>query len=70
MFEVHRLNEAGMQKAAQLQVAFKEFLIELEDIAGTGGREMAIVRTHLETASFYAKRAMAVQHENHTEVIG
>lgn len=70
MFEVHKLNELGMQKAELLQVAFKSFLHNLEMTCGRDGREMAIVRTKLEEASFFAKRAMAMQPDHHTEVIG
>jgi hypothetical protein len=70
MFEVHHLNDTGMKKAEILQIAFKSFLHNLEMTCGAEGREMAIVRTNLETASFYAKRAMAMQPENHDEVIG
>jgi hypothetical protein len=70
VFEVHKLNDDGMKKATALQTAFKEFLIELEDICGEKSREMSIVRTKLEEASFFAKRAMAMMPENHTEVIG
>jgi hypothetical protein len=40
------------------------FLNNLEAITGAGGREMAIVRTKLEEAAFFAKRAMATQAEN------
>lgn len=74
MFEVHKLNDVGMVKATELQQAFKEFLVNVEAITGTGGpvgaREMAIVRSNLEVASFYAKRAMAMHPAHHTEVIG
>jgi len=70
MFEVHKLNEVGMHKAEALQKAFKEFAARLDDWCGSEGREMAIVRTKLEEASFFAKRAMAMKPENHTEVIG
>lgn len=73
MFEVHLLNDQGKKKATQLQVLFGDFLKNVEEVIGPigqGGREMAIVRTNLETASFYAKRAMAMKSENHDEVIG
>jgi hypothetical protein len=76
VFEVHQLNTDGMNKAKRLQRLFQQFLSDVEeiciddDVKRPGGREMAIVRTNLETASFYAKRAMAMQPENHDEVIG
>lgn len=64
MFEVHRLNETGMAKAELLRIAFQAFMDNLELTCGKDGREMAIVRTKLEEASFFAKRAMAVKSEN------
>ena len=63
-FGVHRLNEHGLSLADVLATAFSNFLTEIEGIAGTGGREMAIVRTKLEEASFFAKKAMASQPQN------
>ena len=70
MFEVYKLNEIGFNKAAGLQAEFQVFLNRLELVCGSDGREMAIVRTKLEEASFFAKRAMAMRSENHDEVIG
>lgn len=64
MFEVHKLNELGMRKAVALENEFNRFLVLLEDISGTEGREMSIVRTKLEEASFFAKRAMVLAPEN------
>ncbi len=77
MFEVHRLNAAGLDKAEKLRVAFQSALDQIEILCGAvcrsgervesrgnNGRELALVRTHLETASFYAKRAMALCPEN------
>lgn len=64
MFDVHRLNEIGMDKAHGIQAAFSEALRALEGLCGTDGREMAIVRTKLEEACFFAKRAMAIKPEN------
>lgn len=66
MFEVHILNSRGISEAMVLQTMFQEFLIRIEDICSNSdaGREMAIVRTKLEEASFFAKRAMAMNPEN------
>lgn len=64
MFEVHMLNEDGKRKAAILAGAFKDLVIILEGQCGPAGREMAIVRTKLEEACFFAKRAMAVNPES------
>jgi hypothetical protein len=63
-FAVHMLNEQGKARAADIAKQFSVCLNNLEAIIGTGGREMAIVRTKLEEAAFFAKRAMASQPEN------
>ena len=65
MFEVHRLNIEGMDKAHEIARAFKTLLHDLENIVGApASREMSIVKTKLQEASFFAKRAMAQKPEN------
>ena len=63
-FKVHMLNEKGKHKASELAEEFSQLLNNVESICGSAGRELALVRTHLEQAAFYAKRAMASQPEN------
>lgn len=77
-FEVHLLNDGGIGKAKELAGAFDELLtkvIEICERPGTSGsitlprnafngRYLALVRTKLEEASFFAKKAMAVLPEN------
>lgn len=65
-FNVHLLNEEGKVKANIIAFVFTDTLnrLEDEDVCGSEGREMAIVRTKLQEAAFYAKRAMAVRPEN------
>lgn len=63
-FAVHKLNERGFLLANQLAGVFTGALNELERLAGKDGREMAIVRTKLQEASYFAKRAIAVNPEN------
>lgn len=58
-FTVHVLNAEGMARANRLARAFSSFLDEVEEICGAEGRAIAIVRTKLQEASFFAKRAMA-----------
>lgn len=58
-FQVHMLNEQGKIKAVDLANLFAHCLDEVEKICGEEGREMALVRTHMELASFYSKKAMA-----------
>ena len=58
-FTVHLLNEDGKAAARELAEKFSEFLDEVEALCGTAGREMAIVRTKVQEASMFAKRAIA-----------
>jgi hypothetical protein len=63
LFEVHRLNDQGMKNATAIAEAFDRLL---RDLAGLcpAGREFSIVRTKLEEAAFFAKKAMATQAQN------
>jgi hypothetical protein len=63
-FRVHKLNAEGLDKAKALAELFSMLLESVERVSGVEGRDMALVRTHLELASFYGKRAMASKPEN------
>lgn len=72
-FTTHRLNEAGIAKAREIGQAFDALLEKIERVCDAGtqkgptggnGRELALVRTKLEEACFFAKKAMAVQECN------
>lgn len=63
-FAVHILNKDGLERAGELAKQFSSFLDGLEATCGVGGREMALVRTKLQEASYYAKRAIAMLPEN------
>lgn len=63
-FEVHILNEDGIEKAQDLAASFDTCLQDVLVINPNPSREMSLVRTHLEIASFFAKKAMANQPEN------
>lgn len=67
-FTVHMLNEEGKERATAIAVSLSECLDHLEGVCGKDGREMAIVRTKLEEACFFAKRAMAQRPENQAPV--
>lgn len=69
-FEVHMLNDTGKQKAKQIAEMFDGLLSSAKNVVLSGWdpneptnaevmRELALVRTHLETACFFAKKAMA-----------
>lgn len=59
-FEVHRLNEMGMSRASLIAKAFETCLNDVEGLCVDGdGRCLALVRTKLEEACFFAKKAMA-----------
>jgi hypothetical protein len=57
-FTVHMLNDEGKKNARAIAEAFDELLTKLEALCPVG-RELALVRTKLEEASFFAKKAMA-----------
>lgn len=63
-FQVHKLNAEGLMQAADIAHEFTVFLNTLEAYIGTTSREAAIVRTKLEEACFFAKKAMASKPEN------
>jgi hypothetical protein len=63
-FEVHMLNDAGKERARDIAQAFDELLAKLLAIRPEPCREMSIVRTKLEEACFFAKKAMAQQPHN------
>jgi hypothetical protein len=63
-FEVHLLNEQGIEKAKALAVAFDELLTKLEPLMPLSSRYTSLVCTKLEEASFFAKKAMAILPEN------
>jgi hypothetical protein len=67
LFEVHVLNDQGKERARVIAETFEqafEKLSALTPTTPTNVREFAIVRTKLEEACFYAKKAMAMLPEN------
>ncbi len=62
-FEVHMLNERGKVAAGNIAILFNDLLAALEtDLPN--GRELAIVKTKLEEACFFAKKAVASNPDN------
>lgn len=83
-FAVHMLNDNGKARAAAIAEAFSECLARIESLTarepaadlperdkrtGNNARELAIVRTKLQEANFFAKRAIAVLPENQEHTI-
>jgi hypothetical protein len=62
-FQVHMLNDSGKAKAKEIAEAFDTCLEKLLTLCPPG-RELAITKTKLEEASFFAKKAMASSDEN------
>ena len=62
-FAVHLLNEQGLRAAETIAIAFTELLNALDAILPSS-RERLLVITHLQEAAFWAKRGIAVHHEN------
>ena len=65
-FEVHMLNEMGILKAKEIRITFDNCLNKLKDICPEG-RCLSIVKTKLEEACFFAKKAMASDPSNQRE---
>jgi len=63
-FTMHLLNPEGIAKARLIAEVMTDTLNRLEELCGTSSREMAIVRTKMEEAAFFAKKAMAVNPNN------
>ena len=57
-FTFHLLNETGKAKAEQIADTFDDALNQLLMLV-PAGRELSLVRTKLEEACFFAKKAMA-----------
>lgn len=62
-FKVHQLNAQGLRKAANLGEVFSQALEAIELLVPQG-RERSIVVTKLQEASFFAKRAIALDPAN------
>lgn len=67
LFKVHMLNDTGKQKAGVIACKFFELLEGLKGLCGDDfakSREFSIVKTKLEEACFFAKKAMANVSDN------
>lgn len=62
-FQVHLLNDAGIDKAKMLAEIFTTALNDLEKIVPPG-RPLSLVVTNLQQAAYWAKNGMAVDPTN------
>jgi hypothetical protein len=62
-FEVHMLNDEGKKNASLIAESFDGLVLYLSHLCPEG-REFSIVKTKLEEACFFAKKAMANLIEN------
>lgn len=67
LFSSTALSNEGLSKASDISTAFTILLYQLEEIIPGGSREISIVRTKLEEASFYAKKALRNYEGNRTK---
>lgn len=65
-FKVHLVNAAGRTACTAVAEGFSILLSGLEEI-GVTGRELAIVKTKLEEAAFFAKKSIASKPEHIAE---
>lgn len=63
LFQVHKLNPDGIQKARAIAIAFNQLVDQLEAMC-PHSRERSLAMTHLEQACIYSKKAMAMKPEN------
>jgi hypothetical protein len=60
LFEVHKLNKFGLEQAQNLAAGF-DVLLQIISQCVPESRELSLVKTKLEEASFFAKKGMAKQ---------
>lgn len=63
-FAVHLLNDVGIDKATKLGEIFSTALSAIEELLPPPCRELSIVITKLQEASYFAKRGIAVDTAN------
>ena len=66
IFKVHMLNQKGIEKAERIRMAFEKCVMDV-NLQAKGGDErcLALFKTKMEEACFYAKKAMASDPINH-----
>lgn len=62
-FQVHILNDQGIEKANAVAEVVSECINKLESL-GVTGRELSLVITKAQELGFFAKRSIAMNPEN------
>jgi hypothetical protein len=68
MFETHKLNEKGFEEVRLLKSEMASAVQVVLNLMPEG-REKALFKTQIETAMFYATKAIASKEGNFTEII-
>ena len=58
-FDVHMYNDEEVIKAKAIAIAMSGCLDQIELVCGKDGRDLAIVRTKMQEASYFARRAIS-----------
>lgn len=68
-FDHVRFNESGLLKSQEVRLAFGNLLAFVTSKCGgsSGGRELALVKTNLQQAAFWAQKSIAESSENREE---
>ena len=73
LFAFHKLNQGGQDKSKKIAELYHNFIQDVHQVTFDGvdsdqpnweGREWAIVKSKLEEACFFSKKAMALQTKN------
>lgn len=59
-FRSYQVDDVGYEEIGKVRIEFETFLTYLENVCGKDSREMAIVRTKLEEASFFAIKSLSI----------
>ncbi len=62
-FKSRKVDDAGQQRIQQVREVLSHALASIEALVPQGGRELAIVKTKLEEAGFFAVKAVSAANE-------
>lgn len=68
MFETHKLTEQGFDEVHEFKTTLQVAVNKIEKLMPEG-REKNLFKTNLETALFWAKKAIAGKEGNYSEIV-